>query len=373
MNKIKILFFQFDLGEGGAERVLVNLLNHLDPKRYDITLRTIFSGGVNRHALGKNIKFIPLFNRKAFRGMRPILRLIPAKWLNKLLIKDSFDIEVAFLEGIPTRIVGAIPAKLNNKKFAWVHVSPLDEYSFIKSFRSRKEFINIYNNFDKVAFVSKKAKSDFQEFYNITPTTEVVHNVNDYSKIQKLAIEEISLALSKDKINLISIGRLTSQKRFDRLIVGLSEIFNQGIKNWHLYLLGKGALEDDLKNLVNSLGLSNNISFLGFQENPYKYLSKMDVFVCSSEREGFSTAVTEAIFLGIPVISTNCAGTEEIVENGKSGYIVENSTEGLIKGLNIYFQLNESERKNMKAQAIERGHKFSLESSLSEFEIFVNN
>ena len=68
MSKIKILFIHFDLGNGGAENVLVNLLNNLDPQKYDITLRTIFSGGVNMKRLHSNIKFEPLFPIKATVG-----------------------------------------------------------------------------------------------------------------------------------------------------------------------------------------------------------------------------------------------------------------------------------------------------------------
>lgn len=76
MNKIKLLFLHFDLGNGGAENVLVNLINALDKSKYDITLRTVFSGGVNKDRLCKDIDFKPLFNCKAIHGTSKLFKIL---------------------------------------------------------------------------------------------------------------------------------------------------------------------------------------------------------------------------------------------------------------------------------------------------------
>lgn len=371
--KKKILFFHFDLGEGGAERVLVNLLNNLDSEKYEITLRTIFTGQINNKQLKQHIKFKPLFNRPAFRGMRLLFKAIPAKVLNKILIKESFDYQIAFLEGIPTRIVGAVTSKNGEKKFAWVHVSADQPNAFTTSFRSKKEFSRIYKNFTKIAFVSNQALVDFEKFYDISVTKGIVHNVNDFGKIRTLSNESIDISLSKNTINICSVGRLTKQKRFDRLINALYRLDQKGFENWHLYLLGKGELESDLIALRDKLRLSHKITFMGFQDNPYKFISKMDLFVCSSEREGFSTAVTEAVFLGLPVVTTLCAGMEEIIENTRTGFIVENSQEGLYSGLELFFNLNAKDRILIKQNAIMKGTMFNIDKSIKEFEEFIES
>lgn len=59
--------------------------------------------------------------------------------------------------------------------------------------------------------------------------------------------------------------------------------------------------------------LTDTFTFLGYRDNPYKYVKKADLYVCSSRREGFSTAVTEALIVGTPVVSTNCSGAYELL------------------------------------------------------------
>ena len=77
-------------------------------------------------------------------------------------------------------------------------------------------------------------------------------------------------------------------------------------------------------------GISDVYTFLGFHKNPYPFVARADLFVCSSRREGFSTAVTEALVLGIPVVSTNCSGTYELRwKNGEYGIITDNSEQAI--------------------------------------------
>ena len=106
---------------------------------------------------------------------------------------------------------------------------------------------------------------------------------------------------------------------------GLTEIFN-------LYILGKGEEYEMLRVYVDEHRLSN-VYLLGFQSNPYKYVSKMDLFVCSSYKEGYSTAVTESIILKVPVITTDVSGMDEILQDGKYGLIVPNDTDALYDGM----------------------------------------
>lgn len=368
-RKIKLLFFHFDLGDGGAERVLVNLLNGLDKNKYEITLRTIFSGGINRDLLDSSIRFIPLFNRNAIKGMRLLLKLIPTWLIYKLLIKEKYDIEIAYIEGIPTRIISA---SSNRNKFAWIHTTADYSRSLESAFLSNKDFLSSYNKYKKIAFVSNKAKIDFEKVYpDIVTPKEVIHNVNNYRDIKKKALLDLPFPINQEILNLCSIGRLMKNKGIDRLIEALSILKQEGYRNWHLYIVGKGEEELNLKKLAQELFVSDEISFLGFLENPYSVLSKMDLMICSSFHEGFSTAATEAVVLGIPVLSTDCAGMEEIFEDGKSGFLVDNSKDGLINGLKKYFKLNTQEREALKIEALKRGDLFQAEAALKDFESFI--
>ena len=368
-KKIKLLFLIFDLGGGGAEKVLVNLVNNLNAERYDITIRTLFGEGVNANKLKSNIEYLPFFKRKPFRGFTKILRLIPSSFLYKLFVKGKYDYEIAFLQHQPTRIIGGNRDKTTNK-FAWVHIVSDSSRHLLNSYKNEKEFNSIYNSYNKIAFVSKEALESFERYYDIQTPKEVVHNVNEYHCLDALADEPIEIKINPDKINLIAIGRLTNQKRFDRLIDSLKSVDNKGLENYNLYILGEGEDKEKLQKQIDDNGSREKIKLLGFQKNPYKYLSKMDLFVCSSNKEGYSTAATEAIYLGIPVLTTDCGGMHDIIGDSKAGLIVENSQKGLEEGLEKLLT-NPNLIKEMKLAAKERAKDFSTERAIREFEEFI--
>ncbi|MBD5227049.1 MAG: glycosyltransferase [Bacteroidales bacterium] len=371
MKKTKLLFLHFDLGNGGAENVLVNLLNRLDKTKYDITLRTVFSGGVNRERLSKDVNFKALFPRKAFPGTSHIFKFIPNFILEKLFVSGEFDYQIAFLEEIPTRILGVSKKRQNCKRYAWYH-NTVDShmYSF-HSFRSEKEFFRVYSNIDKIAFVSAGALQSFENNFKIDTPKEVVYNVCDFEKIKEASKSEIDIKLSKNVLNLCSVGRLTGQKGYHRLIKALGKINQEGVDNWHLYLIGDGPEKQNLESLIERFGLSNMVTLLGFKSNPHSYVAKMDFFVCSSYKEGYSTAVTESIVLGTPVLTTRCSGMEEIFGDSNCGLIVDNTQESLEKGLHQILKYSKEDVSRIKQNAVVRSGDFSTDSRVIMFEKFI--
>lgn len=327
--KKKILFCHFDLAGGGAEKVLVNLLHGLNPNKYDITLFLLFGVGPYIDKLPEYVKVKCLF-KKQFRGLTQILKLFSPKLLHKLLIKGCYDLEIAYLETSPTRIISGAPD--NVRKIAWVHVEEEQENAFYSFYRSGKEMVDCYNRFDKIAFVSKTALRKFEQNHPqiVTPKC-VMYNVNDIDILTK-AKEGLEMPLS-NKLNICTIGRLNKQKGYVRLLQAVKEINELGLSSrFTLYILGKGEDEDKLKDYIKENNL-NNVVMLGFQPNPYKYLSRMDLFVCSSFKEGYSTAVVESTLLGIPVITTDCSGMDEILKDGRYGMIVPNNQSALFEGM----------------------------------------
>jgi hypothetical protein len=104
-NLIKVLFLINSLNGGGAERVLVNLVNNMDRNRFDLTVETMFNDGVNRDFLHKDIKYI---SKKAisFHGISKLIRLIPASALYKFFIgNDKYDVLIAYMHGAPTKVI----------------------------------------------------------------------------------------------------------------------------------------------------------------------------------------------------------------------------------------------------------------------------
>ena len=136
-----------------------------------------------------------------------------------------------------------------------------------------------------------------------------------------------------------------------------------------MVVLGKGPEEKKIKLLAHKLGLSDNILFLGFQKNPYKYIKKAEVFVLSSFHEGFGNVIVEAMACGTPVVSTNCmSGPREIIENGENGILFPVAdqkalAEAVLKVLN-----NPSLSYKLSEQGKKRAEYFSIEKSVKKYE-----
>lgn len=183
--------------------------------------------------------------------------------------------------------------------------------------------------------------------------------------------DDINLVLDHRSVNLCSVGRLSKEKGYFRLVKSLGELHNEGLKNWHLYLLGEGGERDAITQIAHKYGVADRVTLLGFQTNPHKYVSKMDLFVCSSETEGYSTAVTESMILGVPVLTTDCSGMNEIIGDSGAGIIVPNSTESLKTGLRQVLS-DKDLLAEMKIKASERSKIFDTQNLIAEFENFIN-
>lgn len=327
----KIVFIHPDLRGGGAEKVLVNLINSLDTVKYNISLITFFEEGVNKELLKPHITHSYVF-KKVFKGWSIFQRLFPTKFLYKKLVTNDADLVVGYLEGVPTRVLGG-STNPKTKLVSWIHVD-LTDFNIEKVFRGKSEMEKIYLKLDAVVGVSQTALKSITKKIDIPKDKQyVIHNVVDTSLIIEQGKEKVEdIQFSEQVVNLCSVGRLTNQKGYSRLISIIAKLKQINLPV-HLYLLGSGELEKELKDLVESYKLQNHITFLGFNKNPHKYVQKCDLFVCSSYQEGFSTAVTESVILGTPVVTTNCAGMEEILDNGDIGMITDNNEDALFNGL----------------------------------------
>ncbi len=123
-----------------------------------------------------------------------------------------------------------------------------------------------------------------------------------------------------------------------------------------------------LNNYIEENNLNEDITLLGYQENPYSYVHKADLFVCSSYNEGFSTAVTESLVVGTPVVTTLCSGMEELLgTNNEFGLITKNTEDALYEGM---VKLINSPKllEYYRNKAVERGQEFSLENTIKATE-----
>ena len=359
----KILFLIHDLGHGGAEKVLVNLVNNMDPKQFDITVMALFGGGVNEQFLKPHIRYQTVF-KKSFSGNSHVMKLFSPEQLHKWFIKENYDVEVAYLEGPDSRIISGCTNK-DTKLISWIHCTMKSAEDVARGFRSAEEAEKRYSSMDAVVFVSETNRDAFLSVCPYDGRTEVLYNTNETNEILSLAKEEAELP--KDAFCWCGVGKVVPVKGFDRMIRIQKKLIEDGYKT-HLCILGEGAQKAELDKLAADCGVADTVTFLGYQTNPYKYVAKCDLFVCASHSEGFSTAATEALIVGTPVVTTLVSGMKEMLgENDECGIVTDNDEKALYTGIKRVLD-DPMLLAHYKEKAAQRGKTFSTENTVNAVE-----
>ena len=363
----KILFLITNLSHGGAERVLVNLANNLDKNKYEVTVKTIFDVGINKQYLLPHVNYSTFFS-KTFHGIKFVTKFIPAKILHRIFVKGKYDIEIAYLEGPPAKIISGT----ETKKFAWIHIELQTKKAFSEGFFNKKDAIEAYKSFDRIVCVSNTVSDAFKRISGIKENLVVKYNTNESEIINTLAHENVEdVDFNPNEINVCSVAKIEYSKGYDRLVEIHDRLIKMGIKH-HVYIIGAGGAKESLENKVKEKGLEKTFTFLGFKENPYKYVAKCDLYVCSSRREGFSTAVTEALILGVPCISTNCSGAYELLGmNNEYGVVTDNNEIALEEGIKLLLK-DKTLLEKYRRKAFERGKEFSTKKTVREIEKMID-
>lgn len=364
----KILFLIPNLAHGGAERVLVNLVNNMDPAKYEITVQTLFDVGINRQYLKPHVRYIP-GSKHQFRGNSHLIKLFSPKSLYRHFVKDEYDIIVSYLEGPTARIVAGC-SKPGVKKVSWLHIELNTPKLASRGFRSPKEAQKYYNRFDRLVAVADSVRTCFLQNLPVETPIDVLYNTNETERIAELAKTEPDdprFPPSESVLRLCSVAKLMKTKGFDRLVNVHKRLLTEGFPH-KIYVLGIGEEEKHLRVKIHEYGIENSFILLGFKENPYQYVSRCDLYVCSSRREGFSTAVTESLIVGTPVVSTDCSGARELLGNqDEYGLVVENSEKGLYQGMKKLLG-DPALLAHYREKAKERGAFFSREKTVQAVE-----
>lgn len=341
MTKKKILFFIESLGGGGAEKVLSTIVKHIDTQRFDVTVCVITAGGKYDEEVATHVRLLSLLNQpEAYRGVGKfwywlkyhlIYDWLHLSWVYKLFLPQKSDVEIAFVEGFATKLL-SFSTNSKAKKIAWVHCDLKNQPWPIQKgiYKSKEEETNVYRRYHKVVCVSKQAEGVMKEYYGLS-NTMTIYNPLDCKAILQLAKQPVMMSVDTTEFNVISVGRLERVKGFDMLIPIIRNVRENGV-NVHLWIVGEGTEEKALKLLAFEKGLENDVTFTGFMKNPYALMSKMNLFVCSSRAEGFSLVLAEAMTLGVPVVSMNCAGPQELINMTDIGTLCD-SYEELEKAL----------------------------------------
>lgn len=369
----KILFIQRTMAEGGAEKVLINILNNFNYQKYKVTLLLIEKSGIYLDDININVEVKTVYNPKKFKSRvlqslycRIVMFLYNKypQMLYRIITKNIFDVEIAFLEDEATKFLYNSSNK-KSKKIAWIHTD-LKKYGKDKL----KEMEKHYYQMDNIICVSNEAKRSFDIIFDkLSDKSRVIYNSINIDEITKLSMESIDYNFKKRTV--IAVGRLVKEKRFDILIKAHKMLIDEGIEH-ELIILGDGYERDKLIELINLLNINETIKLLGFKKNPYPYMKNSSLFVISSEFEGFSLVVCEALLLGTPIISTRCTGPTEILEDGRYGYMVKCNDELLLKKSIKEMLLNEDIRKRYMDIGKNKINQFKIEYIIDKIYEIIN-
>lgn len=365
---IKVLFLIHDLGQGGAEKVLVNLVNNMDPEKFEITVMSLFDGGVNARFLKPHIRQIACF-RHMIPGNSHLMKLLTPGQLHRWLIRERYDVEISYLEGPSARVISGCPNK-ETKLISWIHVEQHTMKVLAASFRGEKEARDCYNRFDQTVCVSAYVQEDFCGILDFRKPCRVLYNTVESDEILAQAKEPVTCLDKDGGIRLVAVGSLKESKGYMRLLSIIKRLRDEG---WpvHLYILGVGPLQSAMERYITQNELNAVVTLLGYDTNPYKYVSKCDLFVCASFAEGFSTAATEALIVGTPVCTVDVSGMKEMLgENNEYGVVTENSEEGLYRGIKGLLE-DPARLEHYGGKARERGKSFSTEETVRAVEQMI--
>lgn len=370
--KKKLLFLIPNLAHGGAEKVLVNLVNNLNQEKYDITVQTLFDVGVHKKNLQPHVHYKSFF-KKEFRGNSYLFKIFSPNFWWKRIIKEDYDIAISYLEGPTSRILSGCNCA-ETKKIVWLHIELHTSKAASIGFKNYYEAMHAYNKFDQVIAVSENVKSCFHKNIKIDKQIKVLYNTNETKGIHDKALIKVDddRFMNDGLLKVCSVAKLMRAKGFDRLLNVHRRLLEEGIEH-RVYILGIGEEKIFIEQQIKKYELEESFLLLGFQENPYQYVANCDLYVCSSRREGFSTAVTESLIVGTPVVSTDCSGAKELLGyNNEYGLVVENSEEGIYQGMKKMLS-NPELLSYYKEQAQIRGNYFSKENTVRAVEEMLDN
>lgn len=364
-KRTKICFFINTLRGGGAEKVLVDLVNHLDKEQYEVTLVTLLHG-VYDSRLQQHVKHRTIIN--STNGvvcnalMRLYCKILPLSLFSRLFLKHDCDVLIAYSEGFPARAVAA--ANFVSKKIAFVHCNTGVDSRWLVNYKTPHDCLKEFDTFSKVCFVSKDSLEGFQQVVGHLQNACVVHNFIDFNTVLQKSLAPLDISYSTKGLKIISVGRLMPIKGYERLLKAVARLQSDNY-NFELWICGDGEERTKLEAFIKKENITC-VRLLGFQDNPYKYMSKADLYVCPSLSEAYSTSVAESVALGIPVLTTDCSGMREILKDGEYGDIVENSEEGLYNGLKN-FLTNTQHFVDLKSNVTSRSNELLSTNPLMEY------
>lgn len=360
----KVLITSFNMGIGGVERSLINMLDNFDYENYEVDLMLyrhegefldMISSKVNLldekegyNSFGDPLDKVIKEGKYALASARVKAKLaatttkitkkvdevsyyqdqLANRFSNKYLDKLDKHYDVAISYVWPHDMVAyKVDAK---KKIGWIHT----DYSTI--YLDRKIDLELWKNFDYIVSISQDCTDAFVKMYPTLKDKIIqVENIRAPKFIAYMSDKKIDDMPDDNNIKLLTVARLCHQKAIDNAIKAMKVLKEKRIDNIKWYVVGYGPEEAELKQLIKESNVEDRVILLGKKINPYPYMKKCDIYVQPSRYEGKAVTVLEAQMLGKPVLITNYPTAKSQLNHDIDGYITGLSIDGIAKGIEI--------------------------------------
>ncbi len=371
-RRTRVLFFIESLAGGGAEKILSIVARNLDPGRFHVMVRTVTAGGAHFDDVARTGDCRPMIRTRGRLLYSLLYHLIyyvlPARLVRLLLLPRGVDVEVAFCEGFATRVIaaggGGGRRRSRRRRIAWVHIDlEANPWTQKLVYRSLDQERRAYGRFTDVVCVSDSVREVFERRFALPART--LYNPVDSDAIVEMSRRPVEMP-PKSVPRLVTTGRLVDQKGYDRLLRIAARLRDEG-HSFELWILGEGPRREMLEDFIAARDLGDRVRLWGFVSNPCPLVASADLFVCSSRSEGYSTAATEAIVLGVPVLTTLVSGMRELLGEGLADWIVPNDETALLDALRTLLT-TPSLLTTLRQKAAQRSHHFTLPTTITPIE-----
>lgn len=358
--KKKLLFVIESLTLGGAEKSLVTLLNLLDYSKYDVDLILFAQGGQFQALLPAEVNLLPVPDYFAYNGIpwSQVGKKLkePGKMLAQLrysvalrtgkhnhiekavllwqashkcfdMAPKEYDVAIAYAQGVPTFFVAEkVRAK---KKAAWINATYIPKGKYLDYIET------IYTKYDYVNGVSPTVAEQIQSVLKVPPSKIVqITDILDVDFAHKMALMDSNVEkdISADGVTILTVGRLCGMKRYDLAIDAARILADRGVRfTW--YVVGDGGLRNAIEQQISNQNLKDRFILLGSRSNPYPYFKACDIYVQTSDYEGFGITLAEAKMFQKPIVTTNFDAVGAQFVNEQNGLIVDISAQAIADGI----------------------------------------
>lgn len=349
---MKILFVTANLGPGGAERVISLLANQLVRRGHEVEVaflkkRLIF------YPLDDQVKTVVLEELcgssslwKKMQGLRRYVRNNNPDVVVPFRI-SVYTTTIVCLLGSNARIVASERIDPHVADGLWTLMRKL-VLPFVGHLVVQTQYIKSYYP----SFIRKK-------------TTVIANPVSEKITICKDNKVDKSM-------RIISVARLFPQKNQEMMIRAFAKVAPL-FPDWQLVIYGEGPKRENLQMTIDSLQMTDRVLLPGRTERVAEELKRSDIFCMSSDYEGMSNSMIEAICSGLPVVTTRVSGTEELIEDGKNGFVVERGDETAMATRLSQLMSDENMRSAMRKQNISKAHYFGIDYVTEKWENVFKN